>query len=74
MQKVIYLFEQKSRMLNEIFKAYDIRGIYKQTLTEEIVYKIGRALAHFLKEKKIVVGTDMRISSPALAVQHFTLL
>ncbi len=54
-------------MLNEIFKAYDIRGIYNQTLTEDVVYKIGRALGYFLKSKDIIVGTDMRISSPKLS-------
>src|SRR3989344_2902354 len=54
-------------MLNEIFKAYDVRGIYGQTFTEEIVYKIGRALAFFLKSKDIVVGVDMRVSSPILS-------
>ena len=54
-------------MLNEIFKAYDIRGIYGETLTEDIVYKIGKAFVKFLKAKKIVVGTDMRVSSPKLS-------
>ena len=54
-------------MLSEIFKAYDIRGVYPDTFNEEIVYKIGRAFAYFLKSKKIIVGTDMRISSPKLS-------
>src|SRR3989338_2150928 len=51
----------------EIFKAYDIRGVYPDTINEEIAYKIGRAFAYFLKVKDIVVGTDMRISSPKLS-------
>ena len=54
-------------MLSEIFKAYDVRGIYGQNLTEEVAYKIGRAFAYFLKCKNVVVGTDMRISSPKLS-------
>lgn len=54
-------------MLSEIFKAYDVRGIYGQNLTEEIAYKIGRAFVYFLKCKDVVVGTDMRISSPKLS-------
>ena len=54
-------------MLNNIFKAYDVRGVYSETLTEDIAYKIGKAFVHFLKAKKIVVGTDMRISSPSLS-------
>ena len=54
-------------MLSEIFKAYDIRGVYPETLSEEIVYKIGRAFTYFLKAKNIIVGSDMRISSPKLS-------
>lgn len=54
-------------MLSEIFKAYDVRGIYGKNLTENIAYEIGRALVYFLKCKDVVVGTDMRISSPKLS-------
>jgi len=43
-----------------IFKAYDIRGIYGEDLTDEIMFKIGRAIATFLKPKKFVIGHDMR--------------
>ena len=44
----------------EIFKAYDIRGVYPEDLNEEIAEKIGRAFVYFLKAEKIVVGRDMR--------------
>ncbi len=54
-------------MLSEIFKAYDVRGIYGQNLTEDIAYRIGRAFVYFLKCKNVIVGTDMRISSPKLS-------
>lgn len=54
-------------MLSEIFKAYDVRGIYGQTLTEDVAYKIGRAFVYFLEAKDVVVGTDMRLSSPKLS-------
>jgi phosphomannomutase len=53
-------------MLYEIFKAYDIRGIYGKNLNEEIAYKIGRAFVYFLKCKEVIVGADMRVSSPKL--------
>ena len=43
-----------------IFKAYDIRGIYGDTLTDELALKIGRAFVTFLKCKEVVVGRDMR--------------
>lgn len=49
-----------------IFKAYDIRGIYPDDLNEDVAYLIGRAFAEFAESEKIVVGRDMRTSSPAL--------
>jgi phosphomannomutase len=49
-----------------IFKAYDIRGIYGKDLTEEIVYKIGYFVPSLLNTHKVLVGRDMRTSSPAL--------
>lgn len=54
----------------EIFKAYDIRGIVGQTLTPEIVEKIGHALASEAKHRnqsEICIGYDGRISGPTLA-------
>ena len=55
-------------MLSEIFKAYDVRGVYNQNLTEDGAYKIGRAFVHFLKCREVIVGIDMRISSPKLSM------
>ncbi len=52
-----------------IFKAYDVRGIYGQNLTEEVAYRIGRATALYLNAPEIAVGRDMRISSPQLAAE-----
>ena len=49
-----------------IFKAYDIRGVYDKDLTDNIVYKIGYFLPTLLNTDKILVGRDMRVSSPAL--------
>jgi len=51
---------------NNIFKSYDIRGIYPSELGEDEAYLIGRAFAKHAKAKKITVGSDMRLSSPAL--------
>ena len=50
-----------------IFKAYDVRGIYGQDLTDEIAYRIGRAAAQYLNVSEIAVSRDMRLSSPQLA-------
>jgi phosphomannomutase len=51
----------------EVFKAYDIRGTYPDQLNEDLLYHIGRSFIRFLKEESIVVGRDMRLSSPALS-------
>jgi len=53
-----------------IFKAYDIRGIVGKTLTKEVVFNLGKAIASEAKEQgvtSIVVGRDGRHSSAALA-------
>jgi len=50
-----------------IFRAYDIRGLYPKDLNEEVTYKIGLAFSNFLKSvKEIVIGRDYRLSSPSL--------
>ncbi len=49
-----------------IFKSYDIRGIYPSELNEDAAYLIGRAFAKKANAKRITVGTDMRLSGPAL--------
>jgi len=46
-----------------IFKAYDIRGIYPNQLNEEVAQAIGFYFSRLNKAKKIIVGRDMRISS-----------
>ena len=52
-----------------IFRAYDIRGVVGETLTESAVYEIARAIgtmAHERGQQGIVVARDGRYSSPAL--------
>jgi phosphomannomutase len=50
-----------------IFKAYDVRGLYPAELDEQIFHEIGRAFVTYLNAKRIGVGRDMRLSSPSLA-------
>ncbi len=57
----------QSKIDPAIFSAYDIRGIYGETLTDDIAYRIGRAAALYLQVPEIGVGRDMRLSSPQLA-------
>jgi phosphomannomutase/phosphoglucomutase len=52
-----------------IFKAYDIRGVVDETLTEETVRRIGQALGQMIRRKglhRCVVGRDGRLSGPRL--------
>ena len=50
-----------------IFRRYDVRGIYPSELNEDVAYKIGLAFANLFPDTKtIVVGGDIRKSTPAL--------
>ncbi len=51
----------------EIFKAYDVRGIYPGELDEATARQIGRAFVAYLGAKRIAVGRDMRLSAPSIA-------
>lgn len=48
------------------FKAYDVRGRVPDQLNEEIARRIGRAYAEVVKPRQVVVGHDIRLSSPAI--------
>ena len=58
-------------MLEKIIKAYDIRGLVKDEVTPDFSFSLGVAFAKFLEQERepatIVVGEDMRPSSPLLA-------
>lgn len=49
------------------FKTYDIRGTVPEQLNEELAWRIGRALCQVLAAKTVVIGHDIRLSSPALS-------
>ena len=48
------------------FGSYDIRGIYPTDINEVLAYRIGRVYPRFLQKKSVVVGGDIRFSSPTL--------
>ena len=61
------------RINPNIFKGYDIRGIYPVDLNEDTIISIVKAIYTFFQKDRtddkpltLVVGTDMRISSPSL--------
>ncbi|MGB7215490.1 MAG: phosphomannomutase, partial [Gammaproteobacteria bacterium] len=49
------------------FKAYDVRGRVPSELDEDVAYRVGRAYAEFVGARRVAVGRDIRLSSPALA-------
>jgi phosphomannomutase / phosphoglucomutase len=49
------------------FKAYDIRGLAGQDLSDEFAYRLGRAMATYLECESFAVGRDIRDSSPGYA-------
>ncbi len=48
------------------FKAYDFRGIFNKDFNLEEIYKIGFFLPQLLEAGKVLVGRDMRISTPEM--------
>jgi phosphomannomutase len=62
----------------EIFKAYDIRGLYGEQIDGDVAERIGRAFAHVLgelagkpvSELRVGLGRDMRLSAPELSARY----
>ncbi|MEY3168916.1 MAG: hypothetical protein RL421_159 [Actinomycetota bacterium] len=58
-------------LLNKIIKAYDIRGLVDEEVTPDFTFALGIAFARFIERERepatVVVGEDMRPSSPELA-------
>jgi phosphomannomutase len=49
------------------FKAYDLRGRIPDELNEDVAYRVGRGYAEFVAPERVVVGLDIRLSSPSLS-------
>ena len=62
----------------EIFKAYDVRGLYGEQIDAEVAYGLGRAFARVLAELaakpvgdlRVGLGRDMRLTAPELAARY----
>ena len=48
------------------FHAYDIRGVYNKDFDKDTVYKVGYFIPRLLSTDKVLVGRDVRISSPEI--------
>ena len=53
--------------INAIFKAYDVRGTVGDQLDADLARATGAAFVEVIGAPTIVVGYDMRPSSPELA-------
>ncbi len=53
--------------LAAVFKAYDVRGTVPDQLDEKLARAVGRAFVHVVGESHVVVGHDMRPTSPGMA-------
>jgi phosphomannomutase len=66
------------RVPDEIFKAYDVRGLYGEQIDGDVAEAVGRAFALVLAdlagkpagELRIGLGRDMRLSAPELAARY----
>jgi len=66
-----------SAVAPEIFKAYDVRGVYGEEMDGEVAYLLGRAFARVLgriagkdpPELGIGLGRDMRLTAPEMATR-----
>ena len=62
----------------EIFKAYDVRGLYGDQIDEEVAYRVGRGFARVLadmydvepSELRLALGRDMRLQAPAMSERY----
>jgi len=52
-----------SNNLDIIFKSYDIRGVFGETLTFQDAYKIGYSFADYVDSESILIGHDGRLSN-----------
>jgi phosphomannomutase len=52
--------------IHDVFKRYDVRGVYPSELDEDIAFQIGKYFVQLLNAKTVAVGRDMRASGAKL--------
>jgi phosphomannomutase len=54
-------------VLDQIVKAYDIRGTTPDQMNDDVAFALGIAFADFVKSPMVLVGRDMRVTGESLA-------
>lgn len=49
------------------FGAYDIRGVYPDSINQELAYRVGRVFPALFDAKKVAIGHDIRLSGPTIS-------
>src|SRR5574344_1077218 len=67
MRSIIHVIKRDCKMeiVKEVFRSYDIRGVYEKEITNDLAFLIGKGFAT-LTDGKVIVGHDDRTSSNAL--------
>jgi phosphomannomutase len=50
-----------------VFRAYDVRGLAPGELDEAFAFSLGQAMVRFTGARRVIVGRDMRLTSPTLS-------
>lgn len=61
--------------IHGVIKAYDVRGLVGEQISESLVTDVGAAFARLMRDEgahQVVIGYDMRDSSPSLAAAFAT--
>ncbi|MGY0501244.1 phosphomannomutase/phosphoglucomutase [Nocardia sp. FBN12] len=61
---------RSGELVNAVIKAYDVRGVVGEQIDEAFVSDVGASFARLMRAEgaeRVVIGHDMRESSPALA-------
>jgi phosphomannomutase len=61
---------RSAAVVNRVIKAYDVRGLVGEEIDESLVTEVGAAFARLMRDedaRQVVIGYDMRDSSPSLA-------
>jgi phosphomannomutase len=61
---------RSAAVVNRVIKAYDVRGLVGAEIDESLVTDVGAAFARLMRDedaRQVVIGYDMRDSSPSLA-------